>query len=284
MKLIRHGAAGAEKPGMVGSDGVGRDVSMLITDWDGAHLSPRSLQALRLLDVDGLPPLEPDTRLGCPVAGVGKIICIGLNYADHARETGATVPPEPVIFMKPASAINGPFDPILLPPGSIKTDWEVELGVVIGSSARHVSADQALAHVAGYVLVNDVSERAFQMERGGTWDKGKGCDTFAPIGPWLVTPDEIPDPHALPIWLAVNGQRMQDSNTRELIQGVPALIAYVSQFITLHPGDILSTGTPAGVGLGQKPQPLFLKDGDTLHLGIAGLGEQRSPVIADARR
>lgn len=279
MKLIRHGAPGAEKPGLIGSDGLPRDLSMLLPDFDPVHLSPRTLAALHLLDADRLPVLDPQIRLGCPVSGVGKIVCVGLNYADHARETGAAIPSEPVLFLKAPSALNGPNDAIILPPDSVKTDWEVELGVVIGTTARHVHTDHAMDHIAGYVLVNDVSERSYQKERGGTWDKGKGCDTFAPVGPWLVTPDEIADPHDLPIWLEVNGRRMQDSSTRELIFRIPTLIAYISRFMTLMPGDIVSTGTPSGVGLGQHPQPIFLQPGDAMRLGISGLGEQQQLCI-----
>ncbi|MFM2059637.1 MAG: hypothetical protein RLY71_4022 [Pseudomonadota bacterium] len=285
MKLVRYGAAGQERAGVIGRDGQLRDLSMLLPDLTPQQLAPRTLAALALLDIDRLPRVEGAPRLGCPVADIGKIVCVGLNYAGHARETGATPPKEPVLFMKATSAISGPNDDIVIPPGALKTDWEVELGVVIGTRARHVSAAQALQHVAGYVLVNDVSERAFQMERGGQWDKGKGCDTFAPIGPWLVTPDELGDPHRLGLWLEVNGRRVQDGHTSDLIFDVPTLISYISQFMTLEPGDLISTGTPAGVGLGQKPQPWFLKAGDELRLGAEGLGEQRQRCVAwDARR
>lgn len=274
MKLIRYGEAGRERPGVVGSDGRLRDLSMLLPDIGPAQLGARTLQALALLDVDRLPLVEGDPRIGCPITGIGKVVCVGLNYADHARESGNPVPKEPVLFLKATSAITGPNDGIVIPRGSMKTDWEVELGVVIGEAARYVSREQALQHVAGYTIVNDVSERAYQMERGGQWDKGKGCDSFSPIGPWLVTRDEVPDPHALRLWLEVNGQRVQDSSTDQLIFDIPTLVSYISQFMTLQAGDVISTGTPAGVGLGQKPQPWYLKAGDELRLGVEGLGEQ----------
>lgn len=280
MKLARYGAPGQERAGLIGRDGRLRDLSMLLPDITPAQLSPRTLAALRLLDADRLPLVEGTPRLGCPVAGIGKIVCVGLNYADHARETGATPPKEPVLFMKATTALSGPTDDVVIPRGSHKTDWEVELGIVIGSRARNVHVADAMQHVAGYVLVNDVSERAFQMERGGQWDKGKGCDTFAPVGPWLATPDEITDPHALHLWLEVNGRRVQNGSTADLIFKLPHLISYISHFMTLEPGDLISTGTPAGVGLGQKPDPWFLKPGDVMRLGADRLGEQVLRCVA----
>lgn len=274
MKLIRYGQPGAERAGLVDAQGVLRDLSMLLPDIGPAQLSPRTLSALAALDTARLPVVAGAVRLGCPVAGVGKIVCVGLNYADHAAEAGLPAPVEPVLFMKATTALSGPTDPVRIPPGAQKADWEVELGIVIGTRAQHVSEAAALEHVAGYVLANDVSERSYQMERGGQWDKGKAYDTFAPIGPWLVTADEVPDPHAIALWLEVNGQRMQDGNTRNFIFGVPKVLSYISQFMTLEPGDIVLTGTPAGVGLGQKP-PRFLQHGDVMRLGATGLGEQR---------
>jgi len=274
MKLIRYGQPGAERAGLVDAQGVLRDLSMLLPDIGPAQLSPRTLSALAALDTARLPVVAGAVRLGCPVAGVGKIVCVGLNYADHAAEAGLPAPAEPVLFMKATTALSGPTDPVRIPPGAQKADWEVELGIVIGTRAQHVPEAAALEHVAGYVLANDVSERSYQMERGGQWDKGKAYDTFAPIGPWLVTADEVPDPHAIALWLEVNGQRMQDGNTRNFIFGVPKVLSYISQFMTLEPGDIVLTGTPAGVGLGQKP-PRFLQPGDVMRLGATGLGEQR---------
>jgi 2-keto-4-pentenoate hydratase/2-oxohepta-3-ene-1,7-dioic acid hydratase in catechol pathway len=276
MKLVRYGERGRERPGAVGSDGRLRDLSVFLSDLDGPRLDPRALHTLSRLDVDQLPAVEGVQRLGCPVGKVGKIVCVGLNYADHARESGHPIPPEPVLFLKATTSINGPCDDVIIPRGSTKTDWEVELGVVIGRTARYVPSEEAMHHVAGYTIVNDVSEREYQIERGGgQWDKGKGCDTFSPIGPWLVTRDEVPDPHALHLWLEVNDRRVQDSNTRQLVFDVPQLVGYISHFMTLEPGDIVSTGTPPGVGLGQKPTPWYLKPGDTMRLGIDGLGEQR---------
>ncbi len=275
MKLVRHGQPGAERAGLIDAQGVLRDLSMLLPDIGPAQLAPRTLAALAAIDAARLPAVEPGTRLGCPVGGVGKIVCVGLNYADHAAEAGLPAPAEPVLFMKATSALSGPTDAVRIPPGALKTDWEVELGIVIGTRMQQVAEADALAHVAGYVLANDVSERSYQMERGGQWDKGKGCDTFAPVGPWLVTTDEIPDPHAIGLWLEVNGQRMQDGQTRNFIFGVPRVLAYISQFMTLEPGDLVLTGTPAGVGLGQKPAPRFLRAGDVMRLGATGLGEQR---------
>ena len=280
MKLVRYGEAGKEAPGLLDAQGVLRDASALVADWDGAAISPEKLAQVRSRGAEALPVVEGSPRLGCPIAKVGKIVCVGLNYADHAAETGAATPTEPVLFMKAVTAISGPNEAVQIPPGSSKVDWEVELGVVIGKRITRVSEADALVHVAGYVLANDVSERAWQMERGGTWDKGKSHDTFAPLGPWLVTTDEVPDPHQLGLWLEVNGQRMQNGNTRNFIFGVPQVISYISQFMTLEAGDVVLTGTPAGVGLGQKPAPIFLKPGDVMRLGADGLGEQRQLCVA----
>lgn len=275
MKLIRYGQPGAERPGLLDAQGVLRDLSMLLPDLGAAQLNPRTLAALAAIDATRLPAVAGTPRLGCPVGGVGKIVCVGLNYADHAAEAGMQAPAEPVLFMKAITSLSGPNDEVRIPPGSLKTDWEVELGMVIGTRASHVDEAAALQHVAGYVLANDVSERSYQIERGGQWVKGKSYDTFAPIGPWLVTADEVADPHALDLWLEVNGQRVQNGNTRNFIFGLPKIISYISQFMTLEPGDIVLTGTPAGVGLGQKPAPWFLKPGDVVRLGATGLGEQR---------
>lgn len=280
MKLLRHGPAGAEKPGLLHSDGTIRDLTGIVPDIGGALLSDAGLSALRGIDAGALPVVAPDTRLGPCVANVGKFICIGLNYSDHAAETGMQVPPEPIIFMKANSAICGPNDPIIIPRGSLKTDWEVELAIVIGTRAKYVSQADALSHVAGYALANDVSERAFQNERSGQWTKGKSCDNFGQLGPWMVTRDEVADPQDLPMWLTVNGQKMQNGSTRTMVYGVAYLVSYLSQFMTLHPGDVISTGTPPGVGMGMKP-PRFLNAGDVVELGIAGLGQQRQDVIAD---
>lgn len=279
MKLIRYGQSGAERPGLLDAQGVLRDLSMLLPELGPAQLNPRTLAALAAIDATRLPVVEGTPRLGCPVGSVGKIVCVGLNYADHAAEAGMQAPAEPVLFMKAVTSLNGPNDEVRIPPGSQKTDWEVELGLVIGTRASHVGEDAALQHVAGYVLANDVSERAYQIERGGQWVKGKSYDTFAPIGPWLVTADEVADPHALDLWLEVNGQRVQNGNTRNFIFGLPKVISYISQFMTLEPGDIVLTGTPAGVGLGQKPAPWFLKPGDVVRLGATGLGEQRQVFV-----
>ncbi len=280
MKLLRHGPAGAEKPGLLHRDGTIRDLSGVVPDIGAAVLSDEGLAGLRGLDAGGLPVVAEGTRLGPCVGGIGKFICIGLNYSDHAAETGAKVPPEPIIFLKANSAICGPNDPIIIPRGSEKTDWEVELAVVIGTKAKYVTEAEALAHVAGYAVANDVSERAFQSERSGQWTKGKSCDNFGQIGPWLVTRDEVADPQALPMWLSVNGERMQDGSTATMVYGVAFLVSYLSQFMTLHPGDVISTGTPPGVGMGRKP-PRFLRAGDVVELGIEGLGRQRQDVIAD---
>jgi 2-keto-4-pentenoate hydratase/2-oxohepta-3-ene-1,7-dioic acid hydratase in catechol pathway len=280
MKLIRFGEAGAEKPGMIDADGVARDLSGVVPDIAGATLSDAGLAALRKLDTAGLPKVPEGARLGPCVAGTTKFICIGLNYSDHAAESGMEVPKEPIIFMKANSAICGPDDPIIIPNGSQKTDWEVELAVIIGTRAKYVSQADAMSHVAGYAVTNDVSERAFQMERSGQWTKGKSCDNFGQIGPWLVTRDEVPDPQGLSMWLTVNGETMQNGSTRTMVYGVAHLVSYISQFMTLHPGDVISTGTPPGVGLGQKP-PRYLKPGDVVELGIEGLGSQRQDVVAD---
>ncbi|WP_313379577.1 fumarylacetoacetate hydrolase family protein [Achromobacter insolitus] len=280
MKLLRYGAKGAEKPGMLDASGQVRDLSAIVPDIAVAMLTPAGLAPLRELDPASLPLVDRPGRLAPPWSGMGKFICIGLNYADHAAESGLQVPAEPVIFMKPTSAVVGCNDPVVLPQGSVKTDWEVELGVVIGERARYVSEADAMRHVAGYCVVNDVSEREYQIERGGTWDKGKGCDTFGPVGPWLATADEIADPQALGMWLDVNGKRYQNGSTRTMVFGVAQLVSYVSRFMTLYPGDLISTGTPPGVGMGQKPTPVYLKAGDEMRLGIEGLGEQRQRVHA----
>ena len=279
MKLMRYGAKGAEKPAIVDDHGRVHDLSGVLPDITAQTLLPQNLDRLRRLDLAGMPIVAQPGRIAPPWSGMGKFICIGLNYSDHAAETGAAIPKEPIIFMKPTSALVGCNDPVVLPQGSVKSDWEVELGVVIGSMARYVSEADALKHVAGYCVVNDVSEREYQMERGGTWDKGKGCDTFGPVGPWMVTADEIEDPQQLAMWLDVNGKRCQNGSTKTMIFGVANLVAYVSRFMTLYPGDLISTGTPPGVGLGMKP-PTYLKAGDEMHLGIAHLGEQRQRVFA----
>ncbi|MFC5521051.1 fumarylacetoacetate hydrolase family protein [Polaromonas jejuensis] len=279
MKLVRYGQAGDEKPGMIDSDGRLRDLSAHVMDIRGETLGTASLERLAAVDSSTLPLVDGSPRLGPCVGGVGKMICVGLNYSDHARESGMAIPTEPVLFMKATSAIVGPNDDVEIPPGAQKVDWEVELGVVIGSTARYVSRERALDHVAGYCIVNDVSERAYQLERGGQWDKGKGCDTFGPLGPWLVTRDEVPDPQALDMWLEVDGKRYQDGNTRTMIFDVATLVSYISQFMSLQPGDVISTGTPPGVGMGQKPSPVYLSAGQVMRLGIAGLGEQQQKTI-----
>ncbi|MAN55178.1 MAG: 2-hydroxyhepta-2,4-diene-1,7-dioate isomerase [Paracoccus sp.] len=278
MKFLRYGEAGAERPGLLDRDGRIRDLSNHIDDLRGAVLG--DLAALSGLDPASLPLVEGAPRLGPPVAGTGKMICIGLNYADHAAESGMAVPPEPVIFMKATSAICGPDDPIVIPRGSEKTDWEVELAVIIGKTAKYVGEAEEMDHVAGFAIANDVSERAFQAERQGQWTKGKSCDNFGQIGPWLVTPDEVADPQALAMWLKVNGETRQDGSTATMVYKVPFLIHYLSQFMSLHPGDVISTGTPPGVGMGMKP-PRYLKAGDVVELGIEGLGSQRQDVVAD---
>jgi 2-keto-4-pentenoate hydratase/2-oxohepta-3-ene-1,7-dioic acid hydratase in catechol pathway len=280
MKLIRFGEAGCERPGLVDSDGIARDLSGVVPDIAGAVLSDEGLAALRVVNPASLPKVPPGARLGPCVANIGKFICIGLNYSDHAEESGMPVPDEPILFMKATSAICGSNDDVIIPRGSAKTDWEVELGIVIGREARYVDEVHAMDHVAGYCVVNDISERAFQMERGGQWVKGKSADTFGPIGPWLVTRDEVADPQTLKMWLEVDGHRYQDGNTATMIFGVAYLVSYISQFMSLQPGDIISTGTPPGVGLGQKP-PVFLKPGQIMRLGIEGLGEQTQRTVAD---
>ncbi|HIE5441918.1 TPA: fumarylacetoacetate hydrolase family protein [Serratia marcescens] len=279
MKLLRYGQPGQERPGMLDAQGRLRDLSQHIADVGGAALSPASLAKLHALDSDALPLVEGQPRLGACVGGIGKFICIGLNYADHAAETGAAIPEEPVVFNKWTSAVVGPYDRVEIPRGSQKTDWEVELGVVIGLGGRYISEADAMRHVAGYCVINDVSEREYQIERGGTWDKGKGCDTFGPIGPWLVTADEIADPHSLNLWLEVDGKRYQDGNTSTMIFRIPQIVSYLSRFMSLQPGDVISTGTPPGVGMGQKPQPVYLRAGQTMRLGIEGLGEQRQQTV-----
>ncbi len=280
MKLLRYGPPGREKPGLLDAAGTLRDLSAHIPDIDGSALDSATLERLRALDPATLPAVEGQPRLGPCVGRIGKFICIGLNYADHAAESGMPVPAEPVVFGKWTSAVVGPNDDVLIPRGSEKTDWEVELGVVIGTAASYVEEADAMAYVAGYCVINDVSERNYQLERGGTWDKGKGCDTFGPTGPWLVTADEVPDPHALGMWLEVDGHRYQNGNTRTMIFRVPQLIAYLSRFMTLQPGDVISTGTPPGVGMGVKPAPVFLRAGQTMRLGIDGLGEQQQTTVA----
>jgi 2-keto-4-pentenoate hydratase/2-oxohepta-3-ene-1,7-dioic acid hydratase in catechol pathway len=278
MKLIRTGPAGAEVPAMLDASGQARSLADVIPDIAGPALTCEGLRRLRALDCNSLPRLAPD-RYGPPISDVGKIVCVGLNYMDHAAESSMAIPSEPVLFFKSTTSICGPHDDVVLPPGSEKTDWEVELGVVIGETARRVERSEALEHVAGYLIVNDLSERAFQLERGGQWVKGKSCDSFGPLGPWLVTRDEIAAAGALPLWLDVNGKRYQEGNTRTMIFDVPTLVSYISQFMTLMPGDIISTGTPAGVGLGLKP-PRYLKAGDMMELGVGGLGVQCHRVVA----
>jgi len=279
MKLLRVGPKGQEKPAILDANGKVRDLSGVIKDITPQQLTPAGLAALRAVNVADLPEIVAPGRIGMPFSGVGKFMCVGLNYSDHAAESGLAVPQEPILFNKWDSCLSGPNDPIVMPKNSVKTYWEVELGVVIGSKARYVELDQALQHVAGYCVINDVSEREYQIERSGTWDKGKGCDTFGPVGPWLVTADEIADPQNLSLWLEVNGKRFQNGNTKTMIFNVAFLVHYISQFATLYPGDIISTGTPPGVGMGQNPQ-VFLKNGDVVRLGIDGLGEQRQTVHA----
>jgi 2,4-diketo-3-deoxy-L-fuconate hydrolase len=278
MKLVRYGQVGKEKPGLIDAAGKLRDLSKVVKDIGPGQLSDAALAKLRKLDTGKLPLVKGSPRLGCPVAGVGKFVAIGLNYLDHAKETGSPIPKEPIVFMKATSCIQGPNDPVMLPRGSVKMDWEVELGIVIGTRARYVSQRAALDHVAGYCTINDVSEREFQTERGPQWDKGKGCDTFGPIGPWLVTRDEVPNVQKLGMWLDVNGKRMQTGSTRTMIFGAAKLVSYVSEFMTLLPGDVITTGTPPGVGMGMKP-PTYLQRGDVITLGIEALGEQRQLVV-----
>ena len=282
MKLVRYGLPGQEKPGLIDATGQLRDLSSLVGDIGPEQLGDAALDALRRHDTSALPAVEGSPRLGSPLTGVRKFIAIGLNYADHAAESNLPIPAEPIVFMKATSCIQGPNDAVMLPRDSVKTDWEVELGVVIGTRARYVTEAEALGYVAGYCTINDVSEREFQIERGGTWDKGKGCDTFGPLGPWLVTRDEIADPQNLGMWLDVNGRRMQTGSTRTMIFSVAKIVSYVSEFMTLEPGDVITTGTPPGVGMGMKP-PVYLQAGDEITLGIDGLGEQRQVVVAFER-
>ena len=278
MKLVRYGEIGAEKPGAIDADGRLRDLSSVIRDLAGGVLG--DLETLAALDLSSLPIVEGNPRLGPCVGGTGKFMCIGLNYSDHAAETGMAIPSEPVLFMKATSAICGPDDPIIIPRGSTRTDWEVELGIIIGKPGKYIDEAEAMDHVAGFCVVNDVSERDFQIRHEGQWTKGKSCDNFGQIGPWLVTPDEVKDVQNLRLWLEVNGEIMQDGSTATMVFGVAHIVSYLSRFFTLHPGDIISTGTPPGVGMGKKP-PRFLKPGDVVHLGIEGLGEQQQEVIAD---
>lgn len=280
MKLLRFGQPGSEKPGILDDNGTIRSLAGVIDDLTGEGLSDATFEKLRGLDLSGLPEVSADERLGPCVAGVGKLICIGLNYSDHAAESGMEVPAEPVIFMKATSAISGPNDNVVIPRNSKKSDWEVELGFVIGKHAKYVSESEAMNHVAGYFVINDLSEREFQVERCGQWVKGKSCDTFAPIGPWLVTRDEVADPQNLGMWLELNGDKVQDGNTNTMVFGVAHLISYLSQFMSLHPGDVISTGTPPGVGLGMDP-PRYLVPGETMRLGIDGLGVQQQTTVAD---
>ena len=280
MKLLRYGPAGAEKPGLLDDDGAIRDLSGIVTDLSGDALLPGSLEKIEALDAAALPLVSGSPRLGPCVGGIGKFMCIGLNYTDHAAETGGEVPPEPILFMKANSAISGPNDDVVIPRTSEQTDWEVELGFVIGKPGKYIDEADAIGHVAGYCVINDVSERDFQIRRQGNWTKGKSCDTFGPIGPWLVTPDEIPDPQSLGLWTEVNGHRYQDGNTNTMVYGIAFVISYLSQFMTLHTGDVVATGTPPGVGMGQNPR-VFLKAGDVMRLGIDGLGEQQQSLVAD---
>jgi ureidoglycolate lyase/2,4-diketo-3-deoxy-L-fuconate hydrolase len=279
MKLLRYGAPGREKPGVLDSSGAIRDLSGVIGDIAGDALLPESLARLAKLDPSTLPLVPSSERIGPCVGRIGKFICIGLNYADHAAESNLPVPSEPVVFNKWLSAVVGPNDDVRIPRGSKKTDWEVELGVVIGKRGAYIDEADAMSHVAGYCVINDVSEREYQIERGGTWDKGKGCDTFGPIGPWLVTADEVPDPHKLPLWLEVDGKRYQNGNTATMIFKVGEIVSYLSRFMSLQPGDVISTGTPPGVGMGQKPEAVYLRAGQTMRLGIEGLGEQRQRTV-----
>jgi 2-keto-4-pentenoate hydratase/2-oxohepta-3-ene-1,7-dioic acid hydratase in catechol pathway len=280
MKLVRYGAKGKEKPGLIDKEGRLRDLSGVVPDITSAQLSSAALAKLAKIKTSTLPLVKGKPRYGVPLADVGKFLAIGLNYSDHAAEAGMPCPKEPIIFFKADTSLSGPNDPVMLPKGSKKSDWEVELGVVIGKKARYVTKKDALKHVAGYCLINDVSEREYQLERGGTWDKGKGCDTFGPVGPWLVTADEIKDPQKLGMWLDVNGKRFQTGTTKTMIFDVQTIVSYVSEFMTLMPGDIITTGTPLGVGMGVKPNPRYLKAGDVMTLGIDGLGEQRQEVVA----
>jgi 2,4-diketo-3-deoxy-L-fuconate hydrolase len=280
MRLLRYGERGQEKPGILDKEGRLRDLSRAVPDVAGSALLPEGLARIAAIDPRSLPLVEGSPRIGPCVGNVGKLVCIGLNYADHAAESGVAVPPEPVVFLKATSAIIGPYDDVEIPRRSQKCDWEVELGLVIGRPAKYIEEAHAMDHVAGYCIVNDVSEREFQLERSGTWDKGKGCDTFGPIGPWLVTSEEIREPGELNLWLEVDGKRFQDGNTRTMVYKMPFLIAYLSQFMSLQPGDVISTGTPPGVGMGQKPKPIYLRPGQVMRLGIDHLGEQRQRTVA----
>lgn len=279
MKLLRYGPKGAEKPGLLDASGTIRDLSGVVSDIAGDVLTPEGLATIAAIDPATLPAVAGDVRYGACVGRVGKFICVGLNYADHAAETGAKIPEEPILFMKATSAITGPNDEVIIPRNSQKTDWEVELGVIIGKEARYVSEDEAMDHVAGYCVINDVSERAFQTERGGQWTKGKSADSFGPIGPWLVTRDEVPDPQNLKMWLSVDGTMRQNGSSKTMIFGVRTLVSYISQFMSLQPGDVISTGTPPGVGMGIKPEPVYLKAGQSIRLGIEGLGEQSQVTV-----
>lgn len=281
MKLVRYGVSGEEKPGLIDEDGALRDLSSHVADISGSMLDDASLDRLRAIDSSSLPKVEGEVRLGVPVSGIGKYMCIGLNYRDHAEEAGMPIPEHPILFMKANSAISGPDDPVSIPRGSASSDWEIELGAVIGTTAKYVSETEALNHVAGYCICNDVSERHFQIHLSGNWTKGKSCDTFGPTGPWLVTRDELPDPQSLDMQLDVNGERMQEGNTRTMIFTVAEIVSHLSQLFTLHPGDVISTGTPPGVGMGMKP-PRYLKVGDVMGLKIDGLGAQRQKVVEDA--
>ena len=281
MKLVRYGIPGEEKPGLIDRDGALRDLSSHVADISGSMLDDASLEELRAIDAFSLPKVEGDARLGVPVSGIGKYMCIGLNYRDHAEEAGMPIPEHPILFMKANSAVSGPDDPVSIPRGSTSSDWEIELGAVIGTTAKYVSPTEALNHVAGYCICNDVSERHFQIHLSGNWTKGKSCDTFGPTGPWLVTRDEIPDPQSLDMQLDVNGERMQEGNTKTMIFTVAEIVSHLSQLFTLHPGDVISTGTPPGVGMGKNP-PKYLKVGDVMQLTIEGLGTQRQKVVEDA--
>jgi 2,4-didehydro-3-deoxy-L-rhamnonate hydrolase len=284
MKLLRYGPPGQEKPGLLDGEGRIRDLSGVIADLGPAEISPEGLTRLAAVDVASLPVVEGSPRLGPPVTGTRKFLAIGLNYADHAAESNLPIPPEPVFFTKATSCIQGPNDDIMIPRGSLKTDWEIELGVIIGRRASYVEEAEALDYVAGYCTINDLSERDYQLNRAGTWDKGKGCDTFGPIGPWLVTSDEVGDAQNLAMWCEVNGKRVQDGSSSTMVYGIAKLVSYLSEFLTLEPGDIITTGTPPGVGMGQKPEPWYLKPGDVVTLGIEKLGEQRQDVVAWSRR
>ena len=280
MKLLRVGAKGAEKPAILHTDGTYRDLTSVVSDINGATIGPDGLAKIAAADHGSLPVLDQGSRIGPCVGNVGKFMCIGLNYADHAAETGSPIPAEPILFMKATSSIIGPNDDVILPKNTLKPDWEVELGVVIGKEAKYIEEKDALDYVAGYCVVNDLSERHFQIERGGQWTKGKSADTFGPIGPWLVTKDEVADPQNLKMWLEVDGHRYQNGSTKTMIFGVAHVVAYLSQFMSLQPGDVITTGTPPGVGMGIKPEPVWLKPGQTMHLGIEGLGEQRQKTYA----